>query len=85
MTFVDMDGKPVALKHSNSIDLVSVCGGDLPDYGDLKYYVRVFNCTSSSSTTGFKIQYQYKFSWNNNIVLVSPYNSSNKTKGVVTM
>lgn len=80
MTIVDMHGNPVSREKLASMRLSSECAGDIPDFVDLKQYIRIFNCGSTSTST---IQYEYQLSWNNKVVAVSPYNSNNKTKGRV--
>lgn len=84
VNFVDMQGKPVTKEQIFGNNLVSVCGGDAPDYVDLKQYVRIYQCGGASvGGYGFKIQFEFNISWNNNVVAVSPTNPNNKTKGRV--
>lgn len=83
-TLVDMDGNPVDKTIFLNNNLVSACAGDIPDYVDLKQYVRIYQCAAAGlGGPGFKIQFEFNVSWNNNVVLQSPYNSNNKTKGKV--
>ncbi|MBI2730685.1 MAG: hypothetical protein HYX40_08040 [Sphingobacteriales bacterium] len=77
---VDMQGNAISKEKLASMRLSSTCAGDVPDFVDLKQYIRIYNCSSTTSST---IQFEYQVSWNNTVVKVSPYNANNKTRGRV--
>lgn len=77
VAYTDLKGNIVDNPFAN-FRIQSVCNDDFPDYVDITAYSRLYTCG-----VGYKIQFFWTISWNNKIVLVNPYNSSNKTKGVI--
>jgi hypothetical protein len=73
--FSDMQGN-ILKELPSSNNLVSACAGDLPEYVTLTNYQRIYTCG-----VGYRIKFAYEVSWNNNIVLTSPFNASNRTRG----
>ncbi len=75
--YADMDGNIInSLPYNNN--LVSTCAGDLPDYLDLDYYSRLYQCGVS-----YKVKFGWMISWNNNVVLQNPNNAANRTRGTI--
>lgn len=79
--YADMNGEIVQRPQAGTANRVlSACGGedDQPDYLDLAYYYRLYQCG-----VGYYIRFGWTISWDNNVVLENPFNSSNKTKGTI--
>ncbi|MBS1496086.1 MAG: hypothetical protein JSU03_06865 [Bacteroidetes bacterium] len=79
VAFADMQGNIVEHLPLNPLtNLTSLCAGDYPDYLDLNYYYRLYQCNY-----GYKVGFGWLISWDNNVVLVNPSNPSNVTKGTI--
>ena len=79
MAYADMNGNIInSLSPSLFNNLTSTCAGDLPDYLDLSYYYRLYTCGQ-----GYNLTFGWYISWNNNVVLQNPNNSSNRTRGTI--
>ncbi len=74
--YADMNENIVPKPNTNA-SFTSVCGDKELDLY-LDYFYRLYSCGA-----GYKIKFGWHASWNNNIVLVNPYNSSNITKGTI--
>jgi len=70
--FTDMQGNIVSSPISQN--LVSVCGGNFPNYNDVGSYTRAFICGQ-----GYQLSVEWLVSWDNNIVNQHPTNPANKT------
>lgn len=81
MAFIDMQGNrvyPPQLPGDTRKELLSGCTFEYPDYIELIAYSRYYTCG-----VGYKIQFNWIISWNNNVVIANPYNTYNKTTGTV--
>jgi hypothetical protein len=74
--FADMNGNLVNPQFPANI--TSVCAGDLPNYMDLNYYYRLYQCWN-----GYKVVFAWTISWDNNVVLINPNNAANYTRGTI--
>ena len=78
IAYADMDGNIINSLPTGSNNLTSACSGDVPDYLDLDYYYKLYQCN-----LGYKIKFGWRLSWNNNVVLQNPFNTANRTRGTI--
>lgn len=78
ISYTDLQGNIVSKPDLSGASLVSNCGFNDPDYADQSYFIKTSVCG-----VGSDIDFFYTVSWDNNIVAVNPFNSSNRTRGTI--